>query len=107
MTVCSSLAPVQSAPQQACPYLGGSGGTTQRHTRARPPAADGLFIVRFKEYAMAEDHHTTLQAALPGDGSGGWEWVQRRNPAAVFPTDFALLRLAPAGESVLKVGSGH
>lgn len=56
---------------------------------------------------MAEDHHTALQAALPGDGSGGWEWVQRRNPAAAFPTDFALLRLTPAGEAVLKVGRGH
>ncbi len=53
---------------------------------------------------MAEAHRAALQAALPGSGSGGWEWVQRRNPAAAFPTDFGLLRLAPAGEAALKVG---
>lgn len=73
------------------------------------PTGDGSYIVRFKEYRMAADHHAELQAALGGRGApeglaaGGWEWVPRNNPAAAHPTDFALLRMAPGCQAALQV----
>ena len=109
-TMHAPTTPHPPTPPQACRFAGG-GASTQRHTRARPPAPEGLYIVRFREYAMAEAHHTALQTALTGGSSsgdsGGWEWVERRNPAAAHPTDFGLLRLAPAGEAALKVRAGY
>ena len=74
------------------------------------PTEDGLYIVRFRQYKMAADHKQALQAALEGSAlAGSWEWLERRNPAAAFPTDFALLRLAahaaPGGGDVkVRVG---
>ena len=52
------------------------------------------FIVRFKDWAMAEVHHSRLSAALPGEGTG-WQWVPRSNKAAGHPTDFGLVRMLP------------
>lgn len=67
------------------------------------PAGDGLYIVRFRQYRMAADHLAALQAALAyGSPPDSWQWVERHNPAAAFPTDFGLLRLA-APEAALKV----
>ncbi|EFN59013.1 hypothetical protein CHLNCDRAFT_33771 [Chlorella variabilis] len=66
------------------------------------PAGDGLYIVRFRQYRMAADHLAALQAALAyGSPPDSWQWVERHNPAAAFPTDFGLLRLA-APEAALK-----
>lgn len=54
---------------------------------------------------MAAQHRTALEAALAGAApAGSWEWVERRNKAAAYPTDFGLLRLAAEGEAELKVG---
>lgn len=89
---------------QACPSAAPGGGSG-RHAR---PAAEGLYIVRFHEYRMAADHRAALTQALSAaapSSSGGWEWVERRNPAAAHPTDFALLRLAAPGEAEIKVRS--
>ncbi|CAI0390007.1 unnamed protein product [Linum tenue] len=47
------------------------------------------YIVRFKEYRKAEDHRRYLESEL-GLG-GGWEWIERRNPAMKFATDFGLV----------------
>ncbi|GAB4817967.1 hypothetical protein N2152v2_005013 [Parachlorella kessleri] len=60
--------------------------------RVSPPAEAGTFIVRFKEYRMAEEHLQRLERALVGRGLV-WHWVHRRNAASTFPTDFGLLRL--------------
>lgn len=47
-------------------------------------------IVRFFDYLLAEDHRIYLVSNL---GSDGWTWIERRNPAAAFPTDFALVSI--------------
>ncbi|KAJ7567087.1 hypothetical protein O6H91_02G131800 [Diphasiastrum complanatum] len=59
----------------------------------------GEFIVRFKEYKHASQHKRVLEGSLHG---GGWRWVDRKNPASIFPTDFALLKIDPKHEDSLK-----
>ncbi|KAL5572655.1 hypothetical protein UlMin_022252 [Ulmus minor] len=46
------------------------------------------YIVRFIEYKKAEAHREYLQSGLR---LAGWGWIDRRNPAARFPTDFGLV----------------
>ncbi|RWW12451.1 hypothetical protein BHE74_00012803 [Ensete ventricosum] len=48
-------------------------------------------VVRFLEYRMAEDHRAYLAENL--GSRNGWRWVERRNPAASFPTDFGVLEI--------------
>ncbi|XP_024539020.1 subtilisin-like protease SBT6.1 isoform X2 [Selaginella moellendorffii] len=48
-------------------------------------------IVRFREYRHASIHKRALLEAL--HGVSGWEWIDRNNPAAAFPTDFGLVRV--------------
>ncbi|XP_062233545.1 subtilisin-like protease SBT6.1 [Phragmites australis] len=64
---------------------GGDGGQT-----LDPPAA--RYVVRFVEYRRAEEHRDYLEAGLRG-AEAPWRWVERRNPAAAFPTDFAVLEI--------------
>lgn len=47
-------------------------------------------IVRFVDYRLAQDHRIYLESNL---GSAGWTWIERRNPAASFPTDFGLVAI--------------
>lgn len=67
-------------------------------------ADDGLYIVRFRRYRMAADHLSELEAELVDVPTGSWTWVERRNKAASFPTDFGLLRLNSVHEAAVKVG---
>lgn len=53
-------------------------------------AARRNYIVRFVEYKDAEDHRAYLQGKI---GLDGWEWIERRNPAAKFPTDFGVVAI--------------
>ncbi|XP_062090783.1 subtilisin-like protease SBT6.1 [Humulus lupulus] len=46
------------------------------------------YIVRFLEYKRAEAHRDYLQLGLR---SPGWGWIERRNPASQYPTDFGLV----------------
>ena len=48
------------------------------------------YIIRFTDYKSASDHRSYLESSLRSDG---WEWIDRRNPAAKFPTDFGLLSI--------------
>ncbi|CAL9092331.1 unnamed protein product [Musa acuminata var. zebrina] len=48
-------------------------------------------VVRFLEYRMAEDHRAYVAENL--GSRNGWRWVERRNPAASFPTDFGVLEI--------------
>ena len=51
----------------------------------------GQFIIRFRDYKMASDHKQALQDHL--DKKQHWKFVDRNNPAARFPTDFALVEI--------------
>jgi membrane-bound transcription factor site-1 protease len=65
-----------------------------RETLAAPAAR---YVVRFREYRPAEDHRGYLEDRLRGAPSAGaWRWVERRNPAAAYPTDFAVLEIRDA-----------
>ncbi|KAJ4958200.1 hypothetical protein NE237_025311 [Protea cynaroides] len=48
------------------------------------------YIVRFIEYKKAEEHRIYLEESI---WLSGWEWIERRNPAASFPTDFGLVSI--------------
>ena len=72
---------------------------------------EGEYIVRFREYRMAAEHRAALEAALgsaggagAGSSAGAWQWVERANQAAAFPTDFGLLRISFADVEAVKVG---
>ncbi|OVA20347.1 Peptidase S8/S53 domain [Macleaya cordata] len=49
------------------------------------------YIVRFFEYKKADDHRIYLQENL--GLLKGWKWIERRNPASSFPTDFGLVSI--------------
>ncbi|PKU76334.1 membrane-bound transcription factor site-1 protease [Dendrobium catenatum] len=49
------------------------------------------YIVRFRDYRMTDDHHAYLEENLRF--SEGWRWIERRNPALSFPTDFGVLEI--------------
>ena len=80
------------------------GGSAQQCSSESGPAAGadngaaGLqekYIVRFRSYQMASQHHQQLSATLEREGSS-WSWVARHNAAAAHPTDFAVLSIAAA-----------
>ncbi|KAL4302528.1 hypothetical protein GQ457_10G016810 [Hibiscus cannabinus] len=67
-------------------------GTLNRTTRSN-------YIIRFTEYKPASDHRSYLESSLRSDG---WEWIERRNPAARFPTtDFGMLSIEDSMKEVL------
>ena len=61
-------------------------------------AARSNYIVRFVEYKDAEDHRAYLQGKIELDG---WEWIERRNPAAKFPTDFGVVAIDESARTSL------
>ncbi|XP_042376631.1 subtilisin-like protease SBT6.1 isoform X1 [Zingiber officinale] len=69
--------------------LHGSSETTAAPTRNH--------VVRFLEYRMAEDHRAYLEEKL--GSRSGWRWVERRNPAALFPTDFGVMEIEESGRA--------
>lgn len=56
------------------------------------------YIVRFFEYRTAEDHRAYLEENVR---LGGWEWIERRNSAAKYPTDFGLVAIEDSAREVL------
>lgn len=61
----------------------------------------GQFIIRFRDYKMASDHKQALQNHL--DKKQHWKFVDRNNPAARFPTDFALVEIDLEEADAIKV----
>ncbi|KAG0503484.1 hypothetical protein HPP92_003556 [Vanilla planifolia] len=49
------------------------------------------YVVRFREYRMADDHSAYLAENL--QSFQGWRWIERKNLASSFPTDFAVLEI--------------
>eukprot|EP00257_Ricinus_communis_P014111 XP_015571710.1 subtilisin-like protease SBT6.1 isoform X1 [Ricinus communis] len=50
------------------------------------------YIVRFTEYKKAEDHRNYLESRIESAGGvANWEWIERRNPAMKYATDFGVL----------------
>ncbi|GMI83949.1 SITE-1 protease, SITE-1 PROTEASE [Hibiscus trionum] len=64
------------------------------HSRTAPTN----YIVRFTDYKSASDHRSYLESSLRSDG---WEWIERRNPAAKLPTDFGLLSIEDSVKEAL------
>uniref|UniRef100_A0A2P2J411 Uncharacterized protein MANES_16G115100 n=2 Tax=Rhizophora mucronata TaxID=61149 RepID=A0A2P2J411_RHIMU len=60
------------------------------HNQTRNPIQVSNYIVRFKEYQKAEDHRKYLESRVK---SGGWGWIERRNPAMRYPTDFGVVAI--------------
>ncbi|XP_031385524.1 subtilisin-like protease SBT6.1 isoform X1 [Punica granatum] len=56
------------------------------------------YVVRFTRYKLAGDHRTFLESSVQ---SRGWQWIQRRNPAARFPTDFGLVSVEDSVKEVV------
>ncbi|GAX78554.1 hypothetical protein CEUSTIGMA_g5994.t1 [Chlamydomonas eustigma] len=50
------------------------------------------YILRFNSYLHAAEHHQQLATALPGEGLT-WNWIERKNKASEYPTDFGLINL--------------
>ncbi|XP_072977852.1 subtilisin-like protease SBT6.1 [Typha angustifolia] len=48
------------------------------------------YVVRFLEYRLAEDHRAYLEERIKSSPEV-WRWIERRNPASSFPTDFGLI----------------
>jgi len=58
--------------------------------RIPPEAPRNYYIVRFLQYRLAEEHRAYLESGVRSDG---WEWIERKNPAAKYPTDFGLVSI--------------
>ncbi|WOL14169.1 subtilisin-like protease SBT6.1 [Canna indica] len=63
------------------------------------PAPARNYVVRFLEYRLAGDHQAYLTLKL--GSRSGWRWVERRNPAALFPTDFGVLEIGDSDRASL------
>ncbi|KAJ4822600.1 hypothetical protein Tsubulata_021929 [Turnera subulata] len=64
-------------------------------------AARTNYIVRFTQYRDARSHREYLLSEVKSDG---WEWIERRNPAMEYPTDFAVVAIEESGEKERLIG---
>ncbi|GAA0146676.1 serine protease [Lithospermum erythrorhizon] len=62
------------------------------------------YIVRFLDYKSAHDHKIYLQESVY---LKGWDWIERKNPASKYPTDFGLVAIDELNKDFLveKFGS--
>ncbi|KAL5838361.1 hypothetical protein ACOSQ3_015530 [Xanthoceras sorbifolium] len=63
---------------------------SQNENQNRTGVSPNNYIVRFTEYKKADDHLSYLKSGIRSDG---WEWIERKNPAAKYPTDFGLISI--------------
>ncbi|KAH3757854.1 membrane-bound transcription factor site-1 protease [Pelomyxa schiedti] len=68
----------------------GDCGTTTVNSRV----VDSEYVVMFKSYMTVSQHISILESYL---GSEGWELIPRNNPAYIFPSDFALIKVRNSG----------
>ena len=67
------------------------------HAASEPSHSRRNYIVRFFDYKHADFHRNYLRRSIKSDG---WDWIERRNPAAKFPTDFGVVEI----EEAVKMG---
>ncbi|CAO2822857.1 unnamed protein product [Amaranthus hypochondriacus] len=79
-------------------HLHNDGTLTLIDHRASEPSNSRInYIVRFFDYKHADIHRNYLRRSIKSDG---WDWIERRNPAAEFPTDFGVVEI----EETVKMG---
>jgi hypothetical protein len=115
---CAAPSAFQPSHGRSSPECQDDPPTCQQQQQQDPTAAgqddEVQYLVRFRQYRMAEQHLATIAAALRSlkaangseDGPGyqqAWRWIERRNKAAAYPTDFGLLACKPAVVELLKV----
>jgi len=59
----------------------------------------GNYIVRFLDYKIAGDHRSYLEEKLRSFEN--WRWVDRKNPASAFPTDFGVLVIGDSNRAAV------
>ncbi|GAB2219757.1 hypothetical protein Droror1_Dr00007394 [Drosera rotundifolia] len=65
---------------------------TLTHPPPPPSPSRTTHIVRFVHYKHAREHLLYLRENLRNKNNR-WEWIERRNPAAAYPTDFGVLEI--------------
>ncbi|KNA22459.1 hypothetical protein SOVF_033990 [Spinacia oleracea] len=67
-------------------------GTLTLIDRPQPESSNSRrnYIVRFFDYKDAKSHRNYLRRGIKFDG---WDWIERQNPAAKFPTDFGVVSI--------------
>ena len=73
---------------------------TPLHPPSPPPLPDNIYIVRFHKYRMAAEHRSSLDHTLD---KRRWTWIDRKNAAAKYPTDFGLIRAEGASLETIQV----
>ncbi|XP_022144866.1 subtilisin-like protease SBT6.1 isoform X1 [Momordica charantia] len=56
------------------------------------------YIVRFVQYREAKEHRSYLESRIR---SGLWEWIERKNPASKYPTEFGLVSIEDSARGEL------
>ena len=95
--------PPADLPKQRSENGGGDPADIAEESRWEYEAepVSGQFIIRFRDYKMASDHKQALESHLAR--SQHWKFIDRNNPAARFPTDFALVEIDLDEADMVKV----
>ncbi|XP_055808006.1 subtilisin-like protease SBT6.1 [Solanum dulcamara] len=91
---CQTLTMPESVDSE--PFISSSSDDCHHHQKQQSDSKN--YIVRFYQYRKAEDHWNYLQDNLKFKG---WQWIERRNPAARFPTDFGLVAIDKSAKELL------
>ncbi|KAJ8532873.1 hypothetical protein K7X08_015762 [Anisodus acutangulus] len=78
------------------PYTTAGPHDYQHHQRQQSYSRN--YIVRFHHYKESEDLRNYLQNNVKFKG---WEWIERKNPASRFPTDFGLVAIEESVKELL------
>lgn len=83
-------------PIESEPLISSSSDECQHDQKQQSDSRN--YIVRFYHYKEPEDHWNYLQNNLKFKG---WQWIERKNPAARFPTDFGLVEIDESMKELL------
>lgn len=91
---CQTLTMPESVDSE--PFISSSSDDCHHHQKQQSDSKN--YIVWFYQYREAEDHWNYLQDNLKFKG---WQWIERENPAARFPTDFGLVAIDKSAKELL------